>query len=127
MNYATRRVPCSPAAVGKAGSRKYRLLPILTAGMLLGLTSFVHAQGDADRGRDKANTCMGCHGAPGIRNAYPNFNVPMLAGQQAEYIVAALIAYRDQLRDHPTMQAQAASLSDEDIQDIAAYYSQFGN
>jgi len=127
MNHATGRVPRNTKSVGCDRSLKRFALPVLAAGMMLSLSSFAQAEGDVDRGRDKANTCMGCHGAPGIRNAYPSFNVPKLAGQQSEYIVAALIAYRDKLRDHPTMQAQAASLSDEDIQDIASYYTQFGN
>jgi len=81
------------------------------------------AEGDVERGRLKAQTCMGCHGAPGLRNAYPGYRVPKLGGQHPEYIVAALQAYRSKLRYHPTMRAQAADLSDEDMTDIAAYFS----
>ena len=79
------------------------------------------AAGDAEAGRLKANTCMGCHGIPGYTNAYPTFRVPKLGGQSAEYLSAALKAYKTGERPHKTMQAQATSLSDQDIADIAAY------
>ena len=81
------------------------------------------AEGDIDNGRLQSQTCMGCHGAPGMRNAYPGYRVPKLGGQHADYIVAALQAYKARLRSHPTMQAQAADLSDKDMADIAAYFS----
>jgi len=77
--------------------------------------------GNTDAGKSKALTCMGCHGAEGIRNAYPSYHVPKLGGQHAEYIIAALKAYKSGDRNHETMRAQAASLSDQDIADIAAY------
>ncbi|RJS92889.1 cytochrome c [Salinisphaera sp. Q1T1-3] len=79
------------------------------------------AAGDAAAGRLKFESCRGCHAIAGYRNAYPDYGVPRLFGQQPDYLVAALKAYRAGRRDHPTMQAQAASLSDQDIQDIAAY------
>ncbi len=84
------------------------------------------ATGDAEQGRLRAQTCMGCHGAPGMRNAYPGYRVPKLGGQHAQYLMDALKAYKQGLRSHPTMQAQAADLSDEDIANIAAYFSQLG-
>lgn len=77
--------------------------------------------GDGEAGRLKANTCMGCHGIPGYNNAYPTYRVPKVGGQSADYIAAALKAYKSGERPHKTMQAQAQSLSDEDIADIAAY------
>ena len=79
------------------------------------------AGGNPDNGRTKANTCMGCHGIPGYTNAYPTYRVPKLGGQSAEYLAAALKAYKTGERPHKTMQAQAASLSDQDIEDIAAF------
>jgi cytochrome c553 len=81
----------------------------------------VLAGGNADAGRTKANTCMGCHGIPGYTNAYPTYRVPKLGGQTAQYLVAALKAYKSGERPHKTMQGQAASLSDQDIEDIAAW------
>lgn len=79
--------------------------------------------GDAAVGRGKAFTCMGCHGAAGYRNAYPGYPVPKLGGQHADYIAAALRAYRSGERAHPTMRAHAAGLSDRDIVDIAVYFA----
>ncbi|MDH3282790.1 MAG: cytochrome c [Gammaproteobacteria bacterium] len=94
---------------------------------LSGLPSAALAAGDAEQGRLRAQTCMGCHGAPGMRNAYPGYRVPKLGGQHTQYLMDALNAYQQRLRSHPTMQAQAADLSDEDIANLAAYFSQLGN
>jgi len=77
--------------------------------------------GDAARGEALAYTCRGCHGIPGYQNAYPTYDVPKLGGQNADYIEVALQGYRRGTRPHPTMQAQAAEMSDQDIADIAAY------
>lgn len=81
------------------------------------------AQGDAEAGRELGFTCLGCHGIEGQRNAYPSFRVPRLGGQKIEYLETALIAYRDGNRPHPTMQAQAGSLSDDDIDNLIAWLS----
>ena len=93
------------------------------AGLTLVLAAPAFAAGDAVEGRTKAITCMGCHGIPGYHNAYPNYPVPRVGGQSSEYIVVALKAYKSGQRSHPTMQAQAASLSEQDMQDIAAYFT----
>lgn len=98
--------------------------------LLLALTScaaifFAHgtvADGNIDNGEVLAYSCLGCHGIEGYRNAYPSYRVPRLGGQHAEYLIAALQAYRSGKRPHPTMQAHGASLSDQDIDDIAAYF-----
>ena len=82
-----------------------------------------NAAGDAAAGRTKAETCFGCHGIPNYTNTYPTFQVPKLGGQHAERIVAALQAYQSGARQHPTMSAQASSLSPQDIEDLAAYFS----
>ncbi len=95
--------------------------------MLLGSTSGpALAQGDAKAGRLKADTCMGCHGIPGYTQVYPTYHVPKLAGQHADYIVAALQAYKTGQRDHATMHAQAQTLSDKEMADIAAYFASLG-
>ena len=94
---------------------------------LLILCAFVvpsaNASGDLERGKTLAYTCLGCHGIDGYRNAYPSYRVPKLGGQKAEYLVLALQGYRDGLRVHPTMQAQAASMSDQDMEDVSAYFA----
>jgi cytochrome c553 len=81
------------------------------------------ADGDADRGRQLAYTCTGCHGVEGYRNTYPTYHVPKIGGQNEAYLVAALNAYKAGERQHPTMRAQAESFSERDIADIAAYLS----
>ena len=82
------------------------------------------AAGDPEAGYYKAQTCFGCHASRGYTNVYPTYKVPKLGGQHAEYIETALRAYAAGERDHPTMLANAATLSDEDIADIAAYFAQ---
>ena len=81
------------------------------------------AAGNPDEGRVKALPCMGCHGIPGYKNVYPTYHVPRLGGQHPEYLVLALKAYKGGERGHKTMRAQAASLSDQDMADIAAFFS----
>lgn len=81
--------------------------------------------GDAERGAVIAQTCTGCHGIPGYFNAHPAYHVPKLGGQNADYIEVALQGYRRGTRAHVTMQAQASSLSDQDIADVAAYFESF--
>lgn len=85
------------------------------------------AAGDAESGETLAYTCLGCHGIKGYRNAYPSYRVPKLGGQKAAYIVLALQGYRDGLREHPTMQAQAETLTDQQMEDIAAYLATLNN
>jgi cytochrome c553 len=80
-----------------------------------------HAAGNPADGEKKFYTCYGCHGIDNYRNAYPDYSVPKLRHQNASYIVAALQEYRSGERPHATMHAQAASLSDQDMEDIAAY------
>jgi cytochrome c553 len=91
--------------------------------LLAGIPAGASAAGDPAKGAELSTTCMGCHGIPGYRNAYPSYRVPKLGGQKADYLVIALQGYRSKTRPHPTMQAQAASLSDADIQDIAAFFA----
>jgi cytochrome c553 len=79
--------------------------------------------GNAERGKAISYTCLGCHGVPGYKNAYPNYSVPKLEGQHPEYIVIALQAYRAGERSHLTMHSQASTLTDQDMQDIAAFFA----
>jgi cytochrome c553 len=80
-------------------------------------------EGNAERGTVIAETCKGCHGIPNYFNANPMYHVPKLGGQNADYIEVALQGYRRGTRGHDTMQAQASSLSDQDIADVAAYFA----
>jgi cytochrome c553 len=80
--------------------------------------------GNAQAARDKISMCIGCHGIADYKTAFPEvYRVPMIAGQNAKYIENALHEYKTGARSHPTMDAIAGSLSDQDIADIAAYYS----
>ena len=81
------------------------------------------AKGDPQAGRALVYTCGGCHGVTGYKNAYPNYHVPRIAGQNFDYLVAALTEYKKGERAHPTMRAQGESLSEQDINNIAAYLS----
>jgi cytochrome c553 len=78
--------------------------------------------GDPARGKDLSYTCLGCHGIQDYKNVYPTYSVPELAGQHPGYILAALQEYKSGQRAHGTMHQQAASLSDQDMADIASYF-----
>lgn len=91
-------------------------------GALLASGSAV-ADGDPEAGRVKSLPCMGCHGIEGYFNVYPSYHVPKLAGQHGDYMVAALMAYKTGQRGHKTMVAQASSLSEQDMKDIAAFFA----
>jgi cytochrome c553 len=101
-------------------------MKIMTAAVLMSSALFTlgaQAAGDAEAGADKITTCVACHGKDGQATApiYPN-----LAGQSAQYLESALKAYREGQRGGgmaAMMTPQAQSLSDEDIADLAAYYS----
>lgn len=83
--------------------------------------------GNATVGKQKAFMCKGCHNKTGYKTAYPKvYQVPRLGGQHAEYIASALGQYRSGERSFATMRAMASNLTDQDIADIAAYYSSAG-
>jgi len=96
----------------------------LCASLLMALAVPAQAAGNPKAGKLKTSMCAGCHGIPGWRTSYPAvYSVPLLGGQHAEYIVAALKAYKSGERNHPSMMGIAGSLSDQDMADLAAYYS----
>ncbi len=82
---------------------------------------------DAAAGQKKAAMCIGCHGIAGYQASFPQIHkVPKIGAQNAKYITAALVAYKKGDRKHPTMRAIAASLSDQDMADLAAFYEAQG-
>ncbi len=84
-------------------------------------------KGDAKAAEQKIAMCIGCHGIKGYQASFPEvYRVPMISGQNAKYIASALTAYQKGDRKHPTMRGIAASLTDQDIADVAAYYEQHG-
>jgi cytochrome c553 len=105
-----------------------RIAAVLIAGALC--LSTAHAQGpqgakkgDAEGAKGKTSMCIGCHGIPLYQTVYPEvYKVPKIAGQTPQYIVKALQAYRSGERSHPSMQGIAKSLTDKDMEELAAYY-----
>jgi cytochrome c553 len=83
--------------------------------------------GDPVAAKSKVAMCIGCHGIIGYQASFPEVHkVPMISGQNAKYIASALTAYRKGERKHPTMKSIAASLSDQDIADLGAFYEADG-
>ena len=99
---------------------------LLCAGVVF-MAHTAHAdeiKGNAAAGNGKVWLCVGCHSIPDYRADYPLvYRVPMLGGQNAGYIATALSEYKKGERKHPTMRSIAASLSDQDMADIAEYYA----
>ncbi|MGD8379255.1 MAG: c-type cytochrome [Gammaproteobacteria bacterium] len=87
---------------------------------LMSATFVAQAQGDASAGKQKAAACAACHGADG-NSATPQF--PKLAGQHADYLVKQLKDFKSGARQNPIMAGQVAGLSEQDMQDLAAYFS----
>ena len=107
-----------------------KTLTTLFALAVASVTALSHAQeakGDVEAGKQKIAMCIGCHGIPGYQASFPEVHkVPMISGQSAKYISAALVAYQKGERKHPTMRGIAESLSEKDIADVSAYYEQHG-
>ncbi|MGB6055387.1 MAG: cytochrome c [Burkholderiaceae bacterium] len=97
----------------------------LTLAAAANLAAAADVVGDAKAAENKVAMCIGCHGIPGYKTAFPEvYEVPMIGGQSAKYIESALQAYKKGDRKHPSMRGIAESLSDQDIADVAAYYAQ---
>jgi cytochrome c553 len=95
-------------------------------GFILINSKLVHAEvvGDIEAGKNKISMCVGCHGIAEYKTAFPKtYRVPKIAGQRSEYIISALKAYRSEQRSHPSMRAVAGSMTDQDIADVATFYS----
>ncbi|MBD8873583.1 cytochrome c [Rhodanobacter sp. DHB23] len=98
-----------------------RALALLSCGAVLAFASTsLLASGNAANGKTKAAACFACHGADG--NAVdPQY--PRLAGQYNLYLQQVLHEYKDGGRNNPIMKGMVATLSDQDIEDVAAYFS----
>lgn len=95
-------------------------------GLLAALAMSNAGAADAAKGKVLAYTCHGCHGSPDYKNAFPVYRVPKLGGQNEAYLVSALNAYANGDRPHPTMHAQASTLTAEERADIAAFLNAQG-
>ena len=103
----------------------FKQLTFFSAAMLLSATALAQHEQHVGKGlvENLHAQCIGCHGIPGYKTAFPEvYHVPKIAGQQPGYIVAALKAYKSGERSHPSMRGIAASLNDQDMADLAAYY-----
>ena len=107
-------------------------LLLALGGLVIGLMAAQSAlaqdvKGNPNDGAKKVAQCIGCHGISGYHSSFPEvYRVPMIAGQSDSYIVAALVAYRNGERKHPTMRGTAVGLSDQDMADVAAHYAALG-
>jgi cytochrome c553 len=139
-DYARRRdwwylaITVSLIAVPRQGQRQesktaMKISRAITAALVLGASHGLpaiaaEAAGDAAAGQAKTSMCIGCHAIGGYKTAFPEvYSVPKIGGQHAAYIVKALQEYKTGNRTHPSMRAIAASLSDKDMADLAAYYA----
>lgn len=95
-------------------------LPMLVAGLLFTGICFAEVTGNPANGKTKAAVCAGCHGLDGNGGADPSW--PKLAGQFPEYLVTQLKAFKSGARKNPIMSGMAAPLSDQDMNDVAAYF-----
>jgi len=98
------------------------LTVVLMAGFVC-FASSAFAKGDPAKGKVEVYTCHGCHGITGYESVNPEYHVPRIAGQNEQYLIDALNEYRTDARKYPTMNAQAHSLTEQQIADIAAYLS----
>ena len=99
---------------------KKTAIAVLTAAFVGLIPNLLLAQGDAAAGETKAALCGSCHGADGNSPIAMN---PKLAGQSAKYIVKQLQDFKLGEREGATMAAMVLSLSDQDMEDIAAWYA----
>jgi cytochrome c553 len=105
--------------------KKLLAVLVITGGCAAGAASAADVVGNPKAAVAKVEQCIGCHGIPDYKTGYPEvYRVPMIGGQSAKYLEAALQAYKKGDRKHPQMNPNAAVLSDQDIADIAAYYAQ---
>lgn len=97
---------------------------LFALGMLMAFSGVVQASEDTAAAKEKRSMCEGCHGIEGYRTAFPSaYHVPKLGGQHAEYIIKALEGYKNGTRSHPTMTALSKTLSQQDMEELAAYYA----
>lgn len=98
---------------------KKQLVALLAACLMMGFHGISQAA-DVSEGKKRAAMCVGCHGAKGVSM---NPEWPNIAGQKDKYLMNQLKAFRGGVRKNPLMTPIAASLSDADIENLAAYFS----
>ena len=110
---------------------KLTLSPMFAAiGLAVGLATSAQAQvtGNVEAGAGKVAMCIGCHGIMDYKTNFPEvYHVPKIAGQNPKYIETVLGEYKKGTRKHPSMRGIAGSLTEQDIADVAAYYTALGD
>jgi cytochrome c553 len=102
-----------------------KIIALVALLSMVAVASAADVVGNPKAAETKIAMCIGCHAIPGYKASFPEvYYVPMLGGQSAKYIENALQAYKKGDRNHPSMRGIAGGLSDQDIADLAAYYSQ---
>ena len=102
-----------------------KILALLVLAAIANAAIAADIVGNAKAAPAKVEICIGCHGIAGYKASFPEiFQVPMIGGQSAKYIENALKAYQKGDRKHPTMKGVAGSMSEQDMADVAAFYSQ---
>ena len=100
-----------------------RLILGVLAAVAVAATAHAQDKKTGQRFDNALALCIGCHGIPGYKTAFPDvYHVPKIAGQQPGYIVNALKAYKSGERSHPSMRGIAATLTEEDMKKLADYY-----
>lgn len=103
------------------------LSAFLVASVTVLSANALEIKGDAKAGEKKNAMCIGCHGIVGYQASFPEIHkVPKISGQGEKYIISALNAYKKGERKHPTMRGISASLSDQDMADLAVFYATNG-
>ena len=109
---------------------KLILSPMFVAlSLAAGLATSAQAQvkGNIEAGEGKVAMCIGCHGIMDYKTNFPEvYHVPKIAGQNAKYIETVLGEYKKGTRKHPSMRGIAGSLTEQDLADVAAYYTALG-
>lgn len=100
---------------------KKSLFGFICSLIVMSFTQMNAQAADVKAGKVAFETCRGCHSSPGYSNVYPTYYVPKIGGQRAGYIAEALKAYKLQSRPHGTMKANSYDLSEQKIENIAAY------
>ena len=116
-----------PDCLRKMNQLLLSLSAFLVASVTVLSANALEIKGDAKAGEKKNAMCIGCHGIVGYQASFPEIHkVPKISGQGEKYIISALNAYKKGERKHPTMRGISASLSDQDMADLAVFYATNG-
>ncbi|MEZ5607407.1 MAG: c-type cytochrome [Burkholderiaceae bacterium] len=103
------------------------MFAVIIAAVGLATTAQAQVKGSIEAGEGKVAMCIGCHGISDYKTNFPEvYHVPKIAGQNPKYLEVALTEYQKGNRKHPSMRGIAGSLTEQDMADVAAYYTALG-